>query len=65
MRDFILWVLHLEVHHKRKAGGNGLGNAEALCPSCHVATGSYGVHIAATVPGQDTAGRPQTRRKQV
>jgi len=32
----------LEVHHKRKDGGNGLENAEVLCQPCHEATSSYG-----------------------
>jgi fructose-1-phosphate kinase PfkB-like protein len=33
----------LEVHHKRRDGGNGIGNAEVLCQSCHKATATYGV----------------------
>jgi len=33
----------LEVHHKRRDGGNGLDNAEVLCPPCHEATPTYGV----------------------
>ncbi len=32
----------LEVHHKRKDGGNDLSNAEVLCPQCHQATSTYG-----------------------
>lgn len=32
----------LDVHHKRRDGGNGLDNAEVLCPPCHEATPSYG-----------------------
>lgn len=36
----------LEVHHKRRDGGNSLANAEVLCKKCHAATSSYGT------PGQ-------------
>lgn len=32
----------LEVHHKRRDGGNGIDNAQVLCPACHSATESYG-----------------------
>jgi 5-methylcytosine-specific restriction endonuclease McrA len=32
----------LEVHHKRRDGGNGLNNAEVLCGPCHQATSTYG-----------------------
>jgi len=32
----------LEVHHKRRDGGNDLGNAEVLCSTCHQATSTYG-----------------------
>lgn len=35
---------NLEVHHKRRDGGNELDNAEVLCPSCHKNTSTYGVH---------------------
>ena len=31
----------LEVHHKRRDGGNGLDNAEVLCQKCHEATSTY------------------------
>ena len=31
----------LEVHHKRRDGGNGLENAEVLCQKCHEATSTY------------------------
>jgi 5-methylcytosine-specific restriction endonuclease McrA len=31
----------LEVHHKRRGGGNGLDNAEVLCQKCHEATITY------------------------
>ncbi len=33
---------NLEVHHKRRDGGNGLDNAEVLCQKCHKATETYG-----------------------
>jgi len=32
---------NLEVHHKRRDGGNDLPNAEVLCHTCHVATSTY------------------------
>jgi len=32
----------LEVHHKRRGGGNKLTNAEVLCQDCHSKTSSYG-----------------------
>lgn len=32
----------LEVHHRRRDGGNGLDNAEVLCQKCHEATSTYG-----------------------
>ncbi len=32
----------LEVHHKRRDGGNGIDNAEVLCKQCHAATSTYG-----------------------
>lgn len=32
----------LEVHHKRRDGGNDLNNAEVLCQRCHKATSTYG-----------------------
>ena len=34
---------NLEVHHKRRDGGNDLSNAEVLCEPCHEATSTYGV----------------------
>lgn len=33
---------NLELHHKRRDGGNGLDNAEVLCQKCHAATGTFG-----------------------
>jgi len=32
----------LEVHHKRRDGGNGIENAEVLCQYCHKQTSTYG-----------------------
>jgi len=32
----------LEVHHKRRDGGNDLENAEVLCTRCHEATSTFG-----------------------
>jgi 5-methylcytosine-specific restriction endonuclease McrA len=34
---------NLEVHHKRRDGGNDLSNAEVLCEKCHIATSTYGI----------------------
>lgn len=36
----------LEIHHRRRDGGNGLDNSQVLCSKCHAATHSYGT------PGQ-------------
>ena len=33
----------LEVHHKRRDGGNSLDNAQVLCQTCHERSYSYGV----------------------
>ena len=33
---------NLDVHHKRRGGGNTLDNAQVLCPQCHEATSTYG-----------------------
>jgi hypothetical protein len=33
---------NLEVHHKRRDGGNGIDNALVLGPDCHSGTSSYG-----------------------
>lgn len=33
---------NLEVHHRRRDGGNGLDNAVVLCQPCHEKTPSYG-----------------------
>jgi 5-methylcytosine-specific restriction endonuclease McrA len=32
----------LDVHHKRREGGNTLDNAEVLCQPCHKATQTFG-----------------------
>ena len=32
----------LEVHHKRRTGGNGMDNAQVLCANCHEETTTYG-----------------------
>jgi 5-methylcytosine-specific restriction endonuclease McrA len=32
----------LEVHHRRRDGGNGLDNAVVLCGPCHEGTTSFG-----------------------
>jgi len=32
----------LEVHHKRRDGGNDLNNTQVLCHDCHVNTITYG-----------------------
>ena len=34
---------NLEVHHKRRDGGNGIENAQVLCQDCHANTSTYGV----------------------
>ncbi|MBR2208264.1 MAG: hypothetical protein IJ859_05570 [Synergistaceae bacterium] len=44
----------LEVHHKRRDGGNGLDNAEVLCQRCHANTSTYGV------PGKSPEPFPQS-----
>jgi 5-methylcytosine-specific restriction endonuclease McrA len=33
---------NLEVHHKRRDGGNDITNAQVLCQSCHSNTSTYG-----------------------
>lgn len=52
----------LEVHHKRRDGGNGFDNAEVLCQKCHAATSTYGT--PGTSPpafGEDTKARALKR----
>lgn len=36
-------TVNLEVHHKRRDGGNKLENAEVLCHDCHTNTSTYGM----------------------
>ena len=33
---------NLEIHHKRRNGGNDINNAQVLCQSCHENTTTYG-----------------------
>ncbi len=40
----------LEVHHRRRDGGNDLSNAVVLCESCHEATSSYGTSGPSPAP---------------
>jgi 5-methylcytosine-specific restriction endonuclease McrA len=40
----------LEVHHIRRDGGNGIGNAKVLCEPCHSATSTYGAPGASPPP---------------
>ncbi len=32
----------LQVHHKRRDGGNRLDNTQVLCEACHQETGTFG-----------------------
>ncbi len=41
---------NLEVHHKRRDGGNGIDNAEVLCEACHAITSTYGVSGKSPLP---------------
>jgi len=34
---------NLEVHHKRRDGGNRISNAVVLCQKCHAQTSTYGL----------------------
>jgi 5-methylcytosine-specific restriction endonuclease McrA len=52
----------LEVHHKRRDGGNGLDNAEVLCPTCHAATSTYGPPGKSPPPFPDDVKRRALRR---
>ena len=49
---------NLEVHHKRRDGGNDIGNAEVLCSNCHVNTLTYGT------PGKSPAPFTEEIKKQ-
>jgi 5-methylcytosine-specific restriction endonuclease McrA len=43
-------IYGLEVHHKRRDGGNDLSNAQVLCEDCHAATETYGTSAASPPP---------------
>lgn len=45
---------NLEVHHRRRDGGNGLDNAEVLCDVCHQATSTYGAEGKSPPPFDQT-----------
>ncbi len=49
---------NLEVHHKRRNGGNGLENAQVMCQKCHAATHTYGT------PGHSPEPFPQSVKDQ-
>jgi 5-methylcytosine-specific restriction endonuclease McrA len=49
---------NLEVHHKRKDGGNKIDNAMVLCQPCHAKTDSYGK------PGDSPADFPEDVKEQ-
>ncbi|MFA8342044.1 MAG: HNH endonuclease [Rhodothermaceae bacterium] len=34
---------NLEIHHKRRDGGNDIKNAQVLCQKCHSQTSTYGI----------------------
>jgi 5-methylcytosine-specific restriction endonuclease McrA len=48
---------NLEVHHKRRDGGNGLDNAEVLCQKCHAATSTYAIPGKTPPPFSDDTKR--------
>lgn len=52
----------LEVHHKRRDGGNGLDNAEVLCPQCHAATSTYGTPGKTPPPFSDDTKQKALRK---
>jgi 5-methylcytosine-specific restriction endonuclease McrA len=52
----------LEVHHKRRDGGNRLDNAAVLCQKCHAATSTYGAP-GASPPDFDEATKQAARRQ--
>ncbi|MDR2658785.1 MAG: hypothetical protein LBC27_02185 [Spirochaetaceae bacterium] len=41
---------NLEVHHKRRDGGNGIDNAQILCHQCHENTATYGTDGKSSSP---------------
>ena len=53
---------NLEVHHKRRDGGNELDNAEVLCSDCHANTSTYGTPGKSPEPfSQDTKNKALKR----
>ena len=52
----------LEVHHKRRDGGNDLSNAEVLCKPCHEATATYGTPGMKPPPFSEETKREALRR---
>lgn len=44
---------NLEVHHKNRAGGAVLSNAQVLCHQCHEQTGSFGKEGKSPPPFSD------------
>jgi len=53
---------NLEVHHKRRDGGNGLDNAEVLCSRCHAETSTYGTPGDSPPPFSEEAKKAALRR---
>lgn len=52
----------LEVHHRRRDGGDGIDNAEVLCRPCHQATTTYGTPGTSPPPfSQDVKDRAMRR----
>ena len=51
-----------EIHHKRRDGGNGLDNAQALCVKCHQETDTYGAP-GKSPPDFDEATKAQAHRQ--
>jgi hypothetical protein len=52
----------LEIHHKRRDGGNGLDNAEVLCHGCHVNTSSFGTPGTSPQPFSDATKEAALKR---
>ena len=44
---------NLQVHHRRRDGGNGIENAMVLCQLCHVNTSTYGTEGKSPPPFSD------------
>lgn len=53
---------NLEVHHKRRDGGNGLENAEVLCKTCHQNTSTHSVPGTSPPPFSDSTKSRAFRR---